>query len=129
MPAIRMAGGVGKWGLDVGVAANITSRFVSGLAAVGLAAGAVAVLAVPAQAAVPDHWGFAYVNKPAVTGIPDLHHQAGNWPSPFKVHVHPGAIGQVFVVFPMIASKGGVVHVTAVTSLAAWCQAQKWGPS
>ena len=41
----------------------------------------------------------------------------------------PGAVGQVFVRFPQIASKGGVVHVTAVIARPVWCQAQKWGPS
>ena len=69
----------------MGMAANIRRRSVSGLVAFGLVAAPVAVLAGPAQASVPDHWGFAYVDKPSVPGIPDVNHQAGNWPSPFKV--------------------------------------------
>lgn len=94
--------------------------------------GAVSMIALSAgvaQAAVPDRWGFAYVSKPAVPGIPDAQHQAGSWPAPFKVTTKPGVVGQVIVRFPKIASKGGVVHVTAVDSRAVWCQAQKWGPS
>jgi hypothetical protein len=90
----------------------------------GLAA---AVVAAPAQAAVPDHWGFAYVNIPS--GIPDPSHQAGSWPAPFKVTVSAGAPGQEFVRFPRIASARGVVHVTAVADIAVWCQAQRWFPS
>ena len=108
---------------------NAVQRFAAGLAALLAMAGFVVALAGPAQAAVPDHWGFAYVDKPSVPGIPDPTHQAGSWPAPFKVHVTPGAVGQVFVRFPQIASKGGVVHVTAVIATAVWCQAQKWGPS
>jgi hypothetical protein len=108
---------------------NTVRGFAAGLAALLAMAGFVVALAGPAQAAVPDHWGFAYVDKPSVPGIPDPTHQAGSWPAPFKVHVTPGAVGQVFVRFPQIASKGGVVHVTAVIARPAWCQAQKWGPS
>jgi hypothetical protein len=81
-----------------------------------------------AQAAIPDHWGFAFVNNPSVPGVPVLARQAGSWPSGV-VHVKPGAPGQVFVRFPKIASSGGVVLVTAVTAQPAWCQAQKWGRS
>jgi hypothetical protein len=106
-----------------------TRRLIPGLATVGLIGATAAALASPAQAAIPDHWGFAYVNKPAVPGIPDVNHQAGSWPAPLKVHVKPGVVGQVFVAFPKIASKAGVVHVTAVAGHPVWCQAQKWGPS
>lgn len=111
------------------VGASIRRRAVSGLAAFGLGAGFLVALAGPAGSAVPDQWGFAYVNKPSVAGIADVNHQAGSWPSPFKVHVTPGLVGQVTVVFPQIGSKGGVVHVTAVSANPAWCQVQKWGPS
>jgi hypothetical protein len=109
--------------------AGITRRLAAGLAALCLGAGLATAVAGVAQAAVPDHWGFAFVNKPTVAGIPDLSHQAGSWPSAFHVHVAPGVTGQVFVRFPRIASKGGVVHVTAVVASPVWCQAQKWGPS
>jgi hypothetical protein len=50
----------------------------AGLAAVLAMAGFVVALAGPAQAAVPDHWGFAYVDKPSVPGIPDPAHQANS---------------------------------------------------
>jgi hypothetical protein len=111
------------------VGANIRRRAVSGLAAFGLVASFLVAVAGPARSAVPDHWGFAYVNNPSVAGIPDVNHQAGSWPAPSKVHVTPGVVGQVIVVFPKIASKGGVVHVTAVSPNPAWCQVQKWRPS
>ncbi|MBV9384664.1 MAG: hypothetical protein JOY82_18250 [Streptosporangiaceae bacterium] len=105
-------------------------RLRDAIATLVLGAGlAVVGAAVPAQAAaaVPNHWGFAYVNVP--TGIPDPSHQAGSWPAPFKVSVSAGAPGQEFVRFPRIASPGGVVHVTAVADIAVWCQAQGWFPS
>jgi hypothetical protein len=90
----------------------------------------VTVLAGPAQAAVPNRWGFAFVNNPSVAGIPDPTHQAGSWPPAFKVTTTPGAPGQVFVRFPKIGiAKGGIVHVTAVIDIPVWCQAQKWGRS
>jgi hypothetical protein len=111
------------------VDANIRRRAVCGLVACGLGAGFLLALAGPARSAVPDQWGFAYVNKPSVPGVPDVNHQTGSWPAPFKVHVTPGVVGQVTVIFPQIATKGGVVHVTAVSSTPAWCQVQKWHPS
>jgi len=108
---------------------TIARRSAAGLAAILAAAGLVTAFAGTAQAAAPDHWGFAFVDKPSVPGIPDLNHQSGSWPPGFKVHVTPGALGQAFVRFPQIASKAGVVHVTAVTDTPVWCQAQKWGPA
>src|SRR5258708_9052434 len=63
-----------------------------------------------AQAAVPDKWGLAFVDKPTVAGIPDLSHQAGTWPAPMHAHSAPVAPGQVIVRFPNLATKGGVVH-------------------
>ena len=103
-------------------------RLVAGITALGLGVVfAAANMTGSARAAVPDHWGFAYVNVPL--GIPDPLHQAGSWPAPFKVHVTPGAPGQEFVRFPQIASKAGVVQVTAVADIPVWCQAQRWFPS
>ena len=111
------------------VLCTATRKLGAGLGAVALAAGLAIIGAGTAQAAVPDQWGFAFVDNPTVAGIPDLTHQAGTWPVPMHAHSAPGAPGQVFVRFPSIASKGGVVHVTAVNDTAVWCQAQKWGPS
>lgn len=120
---------LGLEGAQMAVGADIRRRAVCGLAAFGLAAGFVIAWAGPARSAVPDHWGFAYVNNPSVPSVPDVNHQAGSWPSPYKVHVSPGLVGQVNVIFPHIATKGGVVHVTAVSANPAWCQVQKWRPS
>ncbi|MEV7007245.1 hypothetical protein [Streptosporangium sp. NPDC051022] len=80
-----------------------------------------------AQAAVPDRWGFAFVD--VFSGTPTLAHQAGSWSSASVVTVSPGATGQVKVVFPGIASPAGVAHVTAVSPNAEWCQLQTWLPS
>ncbi|MER7131294.1 hypothetical protein [Streptosporangium saharense] len=98
----------------------------------GVLCGVVALLAglVPAtaaQAAVPDRWGFAFVD--VFSGVPNLAHQAGSWSSASNVTVSAGATGQVKVVFPTIAARGGVAHVTAVSPNAEWCQLQSWGPS
>lgn len=108
---------------------GITRRMAAVAGVFAMAAGLAAAAAGPAQAAVPDKWGFAYVSKPAVAGIPDPAHQAGSWPAAFKVHTAPGAIGRVFVTFPRVASKGGIVHVTAVNAGPVWCQAEKWAPA
>ena len=92
-----------------------------------LTAGGLVWASPAAQASVPDNWGFAYVNTPS--GVPDINHQAGSWPPGFVVHTTPGAPGEVFVRFPQIASKAGVVHVTAVIDIAVWCQAEHWAAS
>ncbi|GAA0404100.1 hypothetical protein Acor_24450 [Acrocarpospora corrugata] len=80
-----------------------------------------------AQAAVPNRWGFAYVNIPA--GVPDPSHQAGSWAPAFNVTVTPGVVGQTFVRFPQIGGPGGIVHVTAVVPTNAWCQVESWVPA
>jgi hypothetical protein len=109
--------------------ASLTRRITGGAVAVGLGlAGALGTAGV-AVAGVPNHWGFAYVSAPAKAGTPPLTHQAGSWPAPFHVHVTPGAVGQVLVVFPRVAAKGGVVHVTAVGDGPFWCQVQSFGPA
>jgi hypothetical protein len=109
--------------------AGIIRRLATGLAAISLGAGLAVAVAGAAQAAIPNHWGFAFVSNPSVAGTPPLSHQAGSWPAAFTVHTTPGVPGQVFVRFPRIASRGGVVHVTAVSARPVWCQAQKWGRS
>jgi hypothetical protein len=92
------------------------------IAALGMAGAA----AGTAQAALPDAWGFALVQAPSGAAV------AGHWaesvPSPPPVAT-PGSPGQEVIKFPGIGAKGGVVHVTAVIDVMAWCQAQKWGPS
>src|ERR1700722_4609625 len=105
----------------------VTRRLAALIGAVGLTTGLMAAAAGVAQASVPDKWGFAFVNDPSAASTPILNHQAGSWTAG-HVTSHPGAVGQVFVVFPHLASKNGVVHVTAVNPNAVWCQAQKWGP-
>lgn len=90
------------------------------MVAAGAAAGAGA-----ANAAVPDVWGFAYVNTNS--GVPNLSYQAGSWTSG-SVTVTPGVTGEYFVRFPQIGiPKGGVAHVTAISQAAEWCQIEKWG--
>jgi hypothetical protein len=107
----------------------ITRRLAAALGAVGLSAGLALTAAGSAQAAVPDHWGFAYVDKPSVPSTPDLTHQAGSWPAPLHAHSVPGPANRVFVTFPHLASKNGVVHVTAVNPGPVWCQALGWSPA
>jgi hypothetical protein len=109
--------------------ATIISRLTAAASVIGLAAGLATATATAAHAAVPDKWGFAFVNNPSVPGIPVLTHQAGSWPAALHVHTAPGVLGQVAVLFPHLASKNGVVHVTAVNQGPIWCQAQKWAPS
>ncbi|HVB45781.1 MAG TPA: hypothetical protein VNF47_24160 [Streptosporangiaceae bacterium] len=92
--------------------------------AIGLVASLAVSVAGTARAAVPDKWGFAFVSAPAVPSVPA--DQAGSWPAPLKVHVTHNAAKQVFVWFPRLASKDGVVHVTAVNQGPVWCDAQKW---
>jgi hypothetical protein len=113
----------------MGVSRSIWGRTTAVTGAACLVAGLALGAAGVAQAAVPSKWGFAYVDKPAIPGIPDLAHQAGSWPAALHVHVTPGLTGQVFVRFPHLASRGGVVHVTAVNQGPVWCQVQKWRPA
>ncbi len=103
---------------------GLTRRLAAAATAIVAGGGLALAVAGTAQAAVPNRWGFAYVDKPSVPGVPDLTRQAGSWPPGFVVHVKPGAIGQVFVRFPRIGGRGGVVLVTAVTAAPVWCQAQ-----
>jgi hypothetical protein len=107
-------------------------RLAAGLATVALAAGLGATVAgtgaTPAAAAVPDRWGFAYLedpSPPASPHTPDLSRQWGSW----KV-ANPGAWADVDIVgfghyavrFPDLASRNGVAHVTAVSNQPRWCQ-------
>jgi hypothetical protein len=106
--------GAGRWG--------------AGLVAVLAMIGALVTVALAgsAQAAVHNRWGFALVTSPAWAGTPRPADQAGSWPAPFRAEAEPGRLGSVVVRFPQIGIAGGVVHVTAVASGPAWCQAQWW---
>ncbi len=97
------------------------------LCVVTVVVGGFAAVAAKAGAAVPNRWGFAYVDVP--NGIPNLAHQAGSWPAGPTVSVTTPPGGPTYVRFPQIATGGGVVHVTAVSQGPHWCQALKWGPS
>lgn len=89
--------------------------------AVALAAGGVALaVAVPAQAAVPDRFGFVLYNGAAV--VP-----TGTFPA--ATTVAPGLPGQYKVTFPGVGAKGGIVHVTPINPKAHWCQVEKFGLS
>jgi hypothetical protein len=89
--------------------------------AVALAAGGIALaVANPAQAAVPDRFGYVLYNGSAV--VP-----AGTFPA--GVTVVPGLPGQYQVTFPGVGGKGGIVHVTAINPKAHWCQVEKFGVS
>ncbi|WP_214109168.1 hypothetical protein [Acrocarpospora catenulata] len=99
-------------------------RILLAVLSLAMAAAGLTALGGQAQAAVPNRWGFAFVDVPS--GVPDPNHQAGSWPAAFSVSVTPGAPGETFVRFPQIGGPGGVVHVTAVTNQPVWCQAEKW---
>ena len=105
----------------------VRTRLAAGLAVLIIGASVVAITVGPAQAAIPNAWGFAYVTSPAAPSVPLPWNQSGSWAPPLKVTTMPGAVGQVFVTFPRIATFGGVVHVTAVSPVPSWCQAQGWG--
>ncbi|MFI6318893.1 hypothetical protein ACIBG8_15295 [Nonomuraea sp. NPDC050556] len=93
-----------------------------------LASVAATQTALAAHAAVPNRWGFAYVDIPS--GIPNPSHQAGSWAPGPMVSVSPGVPpGQTVVKFPQIGGPGGVPHVTAVVDAPAWCQIERWAQS
>ncbi len=57
---------------------GLTRRLAAAATAVVAGSGLALAVAGTAQAAVPNRWGFAYVDKPSVPGVPDLTHQAGS---------------------------------------------------
>ncbi|MFB6893426.1 hypothetical protein ACFCX4_29380 [Kitasatospora sp. NPDC056327] len=85
----------------------------------------------PAHAAVPDRWGFAYLDNPNPPPgyVPDTTRQWGSWPSPAAnpVRVDKVGTGSYVVHFPLIAGPGGIAHVTAVARTGSWCQVRGWG--
>ncbi|GLW57002.1 hypothetical protein [Kitasatospora phosalacinea] len=87
--------------------------------------------AAPAHAAVPDRWGFAYLDNPAPPPgyVPDPSRQWGSWTSPAAnpVKVDQAATGVYVVHFPLIGGAGGIAHATAVNRTGTWCQILGWG--
>ncbi|MFI5527492.1 hypothetical protein ACIA8O_02940 [Kitasatospora sp. NPDC051853] len=86
----------------------------------------------PAAAAVPDRYGFAFLDNPTPPPayVPDTTRQWGSWPSPAAnpVKVDQVGVGQYVVHFPLIAGPGGIAHATAVGRTGSWCQVKGWGP-
>lgn len=105
------------------------------LAVLALAALVAAMLpaAGAAQAATPDAWGFAYLDNPTPPPgyIPDPSRQWGSWatPSTNQVTVDQTGLGAYDVHFPLIASKGGIAHTTAVGTSGDSCQIAHWQPA
>lgn len=106
-------------------------RRIAGATVVALC-GLLLLPSAPATAAAPDHWGFAYSNDPmpAAAYIPDMSRQWGSWKPAFAgwASVQPVGVGRFLVRFPMIASRNGVAHVTAVSSDPRWCQVENTFP-
>jgi hypothetical protein len=105
-------------------------RVIAVLASASLGCALAVAAAGTAQATVPDAWGFALVTSPS--GPVNATHWAESVPSPTPAAAASGP-GQEIIKFPKIGFfKGGVVHVTAISSPAgpqlAWCQAQSWRP-
>lgn len=100
-----------------------TAGLLAGLLLIGAL---ITALSGAAQASVPNVWGFAFVSRPSVAGSTPARYEAGSGPGLLEVRTTPGAPGQVTVRFLRLGANGGVVHVTAVTKKAAWCQAQQW---
>lgn len=95
------------------------TRAISALLGAVALLGTMLVSATPAQAAVPNRFGFVLYNGAVVA--------AGTTPA--ATTVVPLAVGIYQVTFPGQAFSGGVVHVTAISNGPRWCQAQSWAPS
>ena len=115
--------GARRWAVGIGGALVIA------LGAVGLQA------PLAAQAAVPDRFGFAFMNNPTPPGgmVLDTAHQWGSWKTAFPAAwatVDQIAVGRYIVHFPQIGPAFGpplgIVHVTAVNPGPVWCQAALW---
>ncbi|GIH03539.1 hypothetical protein Rhe02_16060 [Rhizocola hellebori] len=87
---------------------------------------------MPATAALPDLWGFAYLDNatPPPNWVMDTARQAGTFQT-----VCPGrratatrnAAGSYWVRFPCTGTLRGVAHVTAVDATGGFCEASEWG--
>jgi hypothetical protein len=92
-----------------------------GAAATAIVAALAAVAtAAPADAAVPDRFGFVLWNGAATVA-------SGTYPAATTVVM--GAPGRYRIVLPGAGAPGGVVHVTAISQAPRWCQADRWGQS
>ncbi|MEU7819315.1 hypothetical protein [Catellatospora sp. NPDC049111] len=96
------------------------TRVLSTLVGIVAMLGTLLVAGTPAQAAVPNRFGFVLWNGAAVV--------AGGT-TPAATTVAPLGVGLYQVTFPGQAAPGGVVHVTAITNGPRWCQAETWFPS
>jgi hypothetical protein len=96
------------------------TRALAALAGIVALIGTLLVSATPAQAAVPNRLGFVLWNGAAVVA-------AGTTPA--ATTVTPIGVGRYQVKFPGQAITGGVVHVTAISTVPRWCQAETWFPS
>lgn len=94
------------------------------LAGAGALAGA-----VPAAAATPDGYGFAYLDAPSqmigAVYVPDPAHQFTT--SGGAVTIVRTGVGFYTVRFPGLGNPRGVAHVTAVNGLPVWCQLRGYG--
>jgi hypothetical protein len=87
----------------------------------GLAVATVGVVtALPAEAAVPNRFGFVLYNGGAVVG---------SGTTPAATTVLNGSPGRYLIRFPGQGTKGGVIHVTAINPKPHWCQIDKFAPS
>ena len=113
---------------------GIARQGVALLATTILALTAALTGATPAQAAVPDRWGFAYLQTatPAPGTILDTTRQWGGWMTSMPgvwATVDQIGVGRYRVYFPGTASRNGVAHVTAVDNAPRWCQVFQTYPS
>ena len=116
-----------------GVLTTVRRMLVPALAGVLLGGAVAGAVPGPAQAAVPDRWGFAYLQNPTPPGgaILDPARQWGGWKAVAPglwATVTPIAVGRYRVAFPLTASRG-VAHVTAISDAPRWCQVFRSYPS
>jgi hypothetical protein len=87
--------------------------------------------ASPAAAAVPDVWAFAYNDNltPPPGSLMNPAYQAGSFQASCPgsmATITQTAVGKYVVSFPCSASSNGIVHVTAVSDNARYCEVEAW---
>jgi hypothetical protein len=103
---------------------GLTGSLILGLAIV-------AAVPVPAMAAPPAMWAFAYVDNPNVAPWTSLNPAyVGAWPVATKAHGGRLGVGRFQVRWQVLGAGGGVdnVHVTAVGQRGRYCEIVSWGP-